>query len=171
MDIRELLLAEHSKEQCTRIADYIGDNQHRFDKLVQIFLNDEYRVVQRAAWPLSICVSRHPQLVAGHLDSIVRNLNKSGIHNAVKRNTVRLLQFIDIPEALHGTVMNKCFDYVADPKEAVAVKAFSLTILQHLAKQYPEIIPEIKLLIEDQLPNQTAAFKSRAKQALSAFDQ
>ena len=54
--------------------------------------------------------------------------------------------------------MDICFRYVASPKEAVAVKAFSLTVLGNLAKLYPEILPEIKLLIEAQLPNQTAAF-------------
>lgn len=170
MDIREVILAEHSKEQCDKIVKYVGKNQRRFDILVDIFLHDEYRAVQRAAWPLSICVSLHPHLADKHLSDIAHNLEKPGLHNAVKRNTVRLFQYVSIPETLHGLVMNRCFEYVADPKEAVAVKAFSLTILQHLAKQYPEIIPEIKLLIAEQLPTQTAAFRSRAKQALSAFD-
>ena len=58
--------------------------------------------------------------------------------------------------------MDICFRCVASPKEAVAVKAFSLTVLGNLAKLYPEILSEIKLLIEAQLPNKTAAFKSRA---------
>jgi hypothetical protein len=55
------------------------------------------------------------------------------------------------------------------PAEAVAVKAFSLTVLGKLAKIYPDIMPELKLLIEDQLPNQTAAFKVRAKQILKTL--
>ena len=65
--------------------------------------------------------------------------------------------------------MNICFDYVADVKEAVAVKAFALTVLGNLAKDHSDIIPEIKLLIEEQLPRQTAAFKSRAKRLLKQF--
>jgi hypothetical protein len=39
-------------------------------------------------------------------------------------------------------------------------------VLSNLAKQYPEIIPEIKLLVEEQLGRQTAAFKNRAKMFL-----
>ena len=65
-------------------------------------------------------------------------------------------------------MMNICFEYVQSPTEAVAVKAFSLTVLGNLAKLYPEILPEIKLLIKEQLPHQTAAFKSRAKYFLKA---
>ncbi|MBX3241545.1 MAG: hypothetical protein KIT80_11205 [Chitinophagaceae bacterium] len=166
MDIRETLLKEHSRSQCNRIVAYIGNHQERFDELVSIFLNDEFRIVQRAAWPLSYCVIEHPALIKKHLKKIVLNLKKDGLHNAVRRNTVRLLQHVEIPEFLQGEVMNICFGYVADPKEAVAVKAFSLTVLQNLAKTYPEIIPELKLLIEEQMPHQTAAFKSRAKKVL-----
>jgi hypothetical protein len=62
--------------------------------------------------------------------------------------------------------MEICFRYVESPTEAVAIKAFALTILGKLAKKYPEIIAEIKLLIEDQLPHQSAAFKTRAKKLL-----
>lgn len=159
-------MEEHSKAQCKRIVDYIGNNQRRFDQLVKIFLDDEYRVVQRAAWPLSNATAHHPNLIQKHLPAIIAHLKTPGIHNAVKRNVVRLLEGIEIPEPLEGTVMDTCFSYIADPKEAVAVKAFSLGILGKMMKTYPEIIPELKLLIEDRLPHETAAFASRAKKLL-----
>jgi hypothetical protein len=79
------------------------------------------------------------------------------------------LQAIDIPEKHEGAIMEICFRYVESPTEPVAVKAFSLTILGKLAKKYPEIIPEIKILVEDQIPHQTAAFKMRAKRSLKEF--
>ena len=100
---------------------------------------------------------------------LIKNLQQPNLHDAVKCNTVRLLQEIDIPQKYHGAIMDICFRYVESVNEAVAVKAFSLTILGKLSKQYPKIIPEIKLLIEDQLPHQTAAFKSRAKILLKQF--
>ena len=59
--------------------------------------------------------------------------------------------------------MDICFRYVESPNEAVAIKAFSLTVLYNLSKLYPEIIPEVKTLIEIQWPKQTAAFRVRAK--------
>jgi hypothetical protein len=59
--------------------------------------------------------------------------------------------------------MNTCFKFLESPTEALAVKVFSMTVLVNLAKQYPEIVPEIKILIEDQLPHQSAGFKSRTK--------
>ena len=166
MNLRDEILKEHSKAQATKIVSYVGEDQNRFDQLIDLFLHDEYRVVQRAGWPLSTIAIAHPKLVKKHLKKIVSYCTKEGLHGAVKRNVVRFLQFVDIPKNLQGEVMDICFRFVQAPDEAVAVKAFSLTVLSNLAKQHPEIIPEIKILIEDQLPHQTAAFSSRARKVL-----
>jgi len=169
MNLREEILKEHSKAQRDKIIEWVGDAQLRFDELFRLFLIDEYKVSQRASWPVSNCVEVYPEFIQHHLEELLQNLEKPNLHDAVKRNTVRILQEIPIPEKYHGQVMNICFGYVENPTEAVAIKAFSLTVLGNLAIQYPEIIPEIKLLIEDQLPHQTAAFKSRAKRLMKQF--
>ena len=166
MTLREQILKEHSRSNCDKIVRWIGGNQQRFDELFQLFLNDEYRVVQRAAWPVSNAVSEHPALIQKHFGKLLKNLQKPGIHDAVKRNSVRLLQEVDIPKKYQGAVMDICFNYIASPTEAVAIKAFSLTVVQQLSAQYPEIIPEIKLLIEENYERETAAFKARAKMVL-----
>jgi hypothetical protein len=166
MKLREQILKEHSKRNCEKIVGWVGNNQQRFDELFQLFLNDEYRIVQRAAWPVSNVVAEHPEFIKKHFSKLLKNLQKPGIHTAVKRNSVRLLQNVEIPKRYQGLVMDLCFNYIASPTEAVAVKAFSLTVLQNLSTQYPQIIPEIKLLIEEHYEHETAAFKSRAKKFL-----
>ena len=65
--------------------------------------------------------------------------------------------------------MNLCFEYIASTDEPVAVKAFSLTVLQNLSKKYPEIRQELKTIIEDRWDYESAAFKSRAKKLLKEF--
>lgn len=166
MKLRDEILKEHSKEQTGRIVQWIGDKQQRFDALFELFIQDEYRVVQRASWPISCCVIQHPHLINRHFGRLIKNLDRADIHNAVKRNTVRLLQAVNIPEKFQGAVMDTCFSYIASPDEAVAVKAFSLGVLKNLLKDFPEILPEIKLLIEERWDYETAAFKSRAKKFL-----
>lgn len=166
MHLEYEILKEHSKEQCGKIVAWVGSSQPRFDELFALFLQGEYRITQRASWPLSYCVEAHPGFIKKNFDKLLDNLQRPGLHDAVKRNTIRLLQYVTIPEKFQGKVMDICFAYVASPTEAVAVKAFSLTVLGNLAKIYPDILPEIKLLIEEQLPHQTAAFKSRAKHFL-----
>jgi hypothetical protein len=169
MNLRDVILEEHSKKQRNKIIEWVGDNQHKFDKLFDLFLHGDYRVTQRSAWPLSYCVIKYPHLVTKHFRKLISNLAKPNLHDSVKRNTVRLLHAIDIPQKYEGEVMEICFKYLESPTEAVAIKAFSLSVLGNLARKYPGIVPEIKLIIEEQLPHQTAAFKSRVKAFYKMF--
>jgi hypothetical protein len=166
MELEKLLAAEHSKKQCDRIVRYVGDDKQRFAALMRLFFNGEYRITQRAAWPLSYIVRNHPLLITPYFKKLLDYLDKPGIHVAIVRNTVRLLQDVDIPSRFQGRVMSRCFDYVAAPETPIAVKAFSLTVLENLSKKYPEILPELRDLIESQWDNATPAFRSRAKKAL-----
>lgn len=170
MDIRAEILEEHSKEQSVLLANYIGNDKKRFARLMQLFLEDEYRVVQRAAWIISIVAEKHPELIEPHLFALVGRMQEPGLPVAVKRNVVRILQHISIPESLEGPVMNACFEFLADPKETVAVRCFSMTVLGNLAKKYPEIAQELVSIVEDQLEQgATAGFKARARMVLGAL--
>jgi hypothetical protein len=168
MDLRATILAEHSKTNCSKIVSWVGNSQERFDELFDLFLNSEYRINQRAAWPLSYCVIAHPQFIGTHFSKLLKNLHKPGIHDSVKRNTIRLLQHIEIPKKFHGQIMDICFRYLSSSDEPVAIKAFALTILHNFSKQYPEIKNEIKLIIEERWAHETAAFHSRAKKFLKS---
>jgi hypothetical protein len=164
--LQQMILDEHSKAQKDMIVLWVGNNQQRFDELVKLFLKGEKLITQRAGWPLSDIAIMHSEIVQKHLKQLVKNIVKPNLHNAIKRNTMRLLQHIEIPESLQGDVMNCCFNFIEDPKEAVAVKASSLAVLENLSKLYPEILPEIKLIIEARWEHETAAFKSRARKIL-----
>lgn len=169
MDLRKTILKEHSKSNCDRIVKWVGNSQKRFDELFYLFLNDEYRVVQRAAWPLSYIAMKYPGLMKNNFGKLIRNLRKPGLPVAVKRNTVRLLQDISISKRFHGELMSRCFEYVGSVNETIAVKVFSMTILANLSKIYPEIKPELKLILEEHLDHETAGFKSRAKKILKSL--
>lgn len=170
MNLKEEILKEHSKAQRIKIVNWIGNNQQRFDELFQLFVNDEYRVVQRAGWPLSYCVIEHPHFIKKHWKQLIGNLKKPNLHDAVKRNSIRLMQDLEIPEKFHGEIMDICFKYLESPTESLAVKVFSMAVLGNFAKLYPDIKSELKLLIEDQLPHQTAGFKSRGKKVLKQLE-
>jgi hypothetical protein len=170
VNLREEILKEHSKAQCTKIVKWVGSSQQHFDELFNLFLNDEYRVVQRAAWPVSYCVDEHPELISKHWKKLMQHLKKPNLHDAVKRNSLRLMQEIELPEKHHGEIMDRCFSYLESPKESLAVQIFSMSVLGNLAKHYPEIKTELKLIIEDQLPHQSAGFKSRAKKVLKQLE-
>jgi hypothetical protein len=166
MHIETELRLEYSKAQCDRIVKYIGGRSDRFGELMKLFFSGEYLLTQRAAWPMSYCVRNHPLLVRPWFKKMLELLESENVHPAAKRNIVRLFQFTEIPKRYQGRLMNACFGFIEDPEEAIAVKAFSLTILENLCKAYPEILPEIKTIIEAKWDQETPAFRSRARKIL-----
>ncbi|WP_460766851.1 hypothetical protein [Niabella terrae] len=172
MNIAVLLEQEHSKSATERIVSWIGDHQQRFDQLMELFLNGENRMVQRAAWPLSYCAIQHPELIKKHYGSLLKRLNAPGQPSAVPRNILRLLDQGPLPpKTFHGTLMDKCFYFIEDPNAPIAVKAFSLGILYRLTTIYPEIAPELVLIIDTHFEKSTAAFRSRARKIRKSLSQ
>lgn len=169
MDIKKELLKGHSKALTDRIVNYVGSDQLRFNTLISIFLAGPYRITQRAAWPLSYCVQNYPFLIDRHYSAVLNTLTKPGIHDAVKRNIMRLLQFVDVPRTYQGKVIEHCYNLMS-PTEPIAVRVFAMTVLANLAKQHTDLKKELKLVIEDHLPFATAAYRSRSKKILKQLE-
>ncbi|MEK6783121.1 MAG: hypothetical protein AABY93_15580 [Bacteroidota bacterium] len=166
MNLIELLEKEHSKAQCDKIVKYVGRNPKRFEELVNVFLNGPYRITQRSAWPLSNCVEQHPDLIKPHLKRILQFVKKPNVHDAVKRNTLRFLQFIEIPRSLQGLSVDVCFTFLLDTHEPIAIRVFAMTVLTNLSRVLPELKNELIPIIEDQLPFGSPGYISRGKRCL-----
>lgn len=165
MDIRQELLREHSKTHSLRIKDWIGTDSARFDQLITLFLANEYRVTQRAAWVLDFCATAHPDMVYPYLETLVMNL-KNKPHVAVVRNTLRFLQNVTIPDDLIGHTTQQCFEFLYDANEAIAVKVFSMTVLANICEKEPDLSNELELIIEEEMRHGGPAIQSRGKRIL-----
>src|SRR3954467_14755919 len=119
MNLRDEILAEHSKEQARRIVAWIGTDKSRFAELMRLFLADVYRVPQRAGWPLGDAVKLHPELIQPYFPQLLKQIERDDVHVAVKRNIVRLLQFVEIPKRYAGRFFDVCYGLLDDPKEPV----------------------------------------------------
>jgi hypothetical protein len=166
MNIREALLAVHSKEQATMIADYVGDDPKRFAELFGFMLSPVYRVSQRAAWPVSYCVERHPELVKPYFRKLIAQLEHAEAHVAVRRNVARLLQFVEIPQRYEGRIFDACYRLLNDPQQPVAVRVFSMTVAAKIARNEPELLDELRLVATKYPQTDTAGFRSRARRVL-----
>lgn len=167
-ELESSILEEHSKSRTLILSEWVGDNPERLAALMDVFLGNDYRLTQRSAWIVRYVGSNHPEMFSPWLSELVKMLRRPGIHNAVKRNIVGLFDTLEIPEELEGELADLCFGYVADPKEEIAIRAFSITVLERICKKIPELMPELLLILEENLEHTTAAFKVRAKKVLSA---
>lgn len=170
MNIKDQLLKEHSRAAALQIAAYAATSRKRFAELMRCFKAPEYRLAQRAAWSVGLAARQAPKLIAPYMKNLVDVLTQQGVHPAVVRNAIRILQQSHIPEACHGKLMNACFGFVEARDTPAAIKAFSLTTLYNLSKTYPEIKDELQLMINDKWEGETPAFRSRGRKILNAFN-
>ena len=166
MNLEQELLREHSKEQALKIASWVGGDARRLDQLMGLVFSGQPLIVQRAAWVVGIVGEAHAALFQPYIKKMTVKMKQPGVHAAVKRNFVRILQTIDIPRTMLGAVTNLCFDLLTSPKEPIAVKVFSMTVLARIAHQEPDLEQELRLVVEQQLPLSGAGFRSRAKRVL-----
>ena len=166
MNIREALLAEHSRRQTMKIVDHVGADPTRFRVLMDHFLGDTYRLSQRAAWAVSYCAERHPGLVKPYFGKLIEQLERGDAHVAVRRNVARLLQFVDLPARHRGRVFDACYRLFADAAQPVAVRVFSMTVAAKLAAGDPHLMNELRLVAREHPEAATPGFRSRARRVL-----
>jgi hypothetical protein len=163
MNIRDALLEVHSKAQATKIANYVGTEPDRFAELMKHLMGPVYRLSQRAAWPVSYCIEKHPELIKPYWGRLAGQLEREDAHVAVRRNVARLLQFVDIPKRYRGRIFDACYSLVANPNETVAVRCFSMSVAAKIAKETPELLDELRVVVSEHPNQMTAGLRSRAK--------
>jgi hypothetical protein len=166
MDIESKILAIRSKEQMDRIVQWIGKDKKRFKKLMEFFLLGDEPLAKKSAWIIGHTAELHPELVTPWLELMIKKIQSPGVHGALKRNVVRILQFANIPRKLKGIVVTLCFEYLSSINEPIAVRTFSMTVLDKITHKEPALKNELELLVQHMLPSATAAFRSRAKKVL-----
>jgi hypothetical protein len=171
MNIRQALEKEHSKTLTTAIVNYIGDDKARFKELMNVFMKDEYKLAQRAAWPLSYVCIAEPTLVKPYFGQLIKKLKEPGHHPAISRNILRMFQEIDIPEKYQAELIDECLRIIQNPSLPGAIVAFAITTAAKLCSPFPELRNEL-LLVLNQLNSypQTAAIKVRVKKAIKALN-
>jgi len=127
--LEQLILEEHSKKQRDRIIDYINTDSKKVSELIDLFLNGSPVVQQRSAYVIGSIEDVYPQILKPFYPSIVTNLCRDKLHPAIPRNTLRLVEKVELDEEHTGIFLDVCFRYLENISLPVAIHAFSLTCI------------------------------------------
>ncbi len=165
MKLKEELLKEHNLHHTQKISLWAIESKPNLKQLMNAFFGKEKIVVQRASWAASKAYDLKPEWFDAYIYQLIDSLDKP-IHGSVRRNSLRILQTMEIPESYRGKLIDTLFSLLADSKTERAVKAFGMRVAYNIIQHYPELKAELKIIIEDQLPFATPSFKSRAKKII-----
>jgi hypothetical protein len=170
MELETEIKILRSKHQAERLIRWIGTDTRRFAQLMKLFLHGDQDISRRSAWIVGHCCERHPELAQPWLKVMIKKIQEPNVHSALQRCVVRVMQYVEIPRSLKGTVANICFNFISDTKSAIAPQAFAMTVLANIAKKEPDLLKELRVLVHQMLPYGTPAFRARAKKIFKDLD-
>jgi hypothetical protein len=90
-------------------------------------------------------------------------------HKAFIRNTLRVMQHMDFQDDDMGIVYDHCFQYILDPKQDIAIRAFSMTVCTRIVRHFPEMTEELIVAMEDAMRHGSAGIRSRGSKMIASL--
>jgi len=162
----DLLQGTQSKSKVLNAVSYIGASKAKFNKFIVEFTKTEDRDAQKLAWIIGTLVDSQPQLIIPHVSTLLKKI-QNPCHAAVKRNVMRALDKINIPEENLGLAADIAFGLLDDSTETVAVRVFAMSILLKICLLEPDLSPELATMLEYHIPHESSGFKSRANKIIN----
>lgn len=169
MNYRDQLLSEHSRANADLVLNHVLKDRKRMAKLMEVFLCDEYRAVQRSAMVVGDLGRLRPAWLQPWHNRMIAAA-KSPKHDSVVRNVMRFfseLEVEQIDEEDQGELLDLAFRLTESPLQAVAIRVFSMSVAANFCKFYPELKDELRGIIELSIAEgTTAGFRSRGNKIL-----
>lgn len=160
-------------------AIWVINNPETIVELVAYSLKNELKISYKANWVLEIVCKEKPELLYPYFDLFYDNLPNVYLHQSVravshiceiicihyyKHNDKKLI--LSLTDNHKQIMVACCFDWLITDQK-IACQARAMLCLYYLGKEYDWIYPELKDILERQLPKGSPGYKSRAKQIVS----
>lgn len=168
MQIAKILLApvHLQKPEMEQLARQVSAEADAFASLLALMGSEEPELAARAAWCFSHAAKLRPDWTREHQKAVVDILEKPALPKGVLRNTLRILRDTQLHPDSFDKLAYHCFNFVEDPAQPVAIRAFALHILGQIGCHIADIRPEVKAIIEYHFAGGAPGLKSSAKAVL-----
>lgn len=161
------------------MAALVLKNTHLVEPLLEIAFDVDDPISSRACWVLEFTAKENLSYIFDYLDVFTSHLGKVHFDSSV-RPLAKICEFLtkDYFSVYENQVQKKltekhleaiataCFDWLIG-NHKVAAKAYSMTCLLLLGKKYDWIHPELKMVLEQNYAQGSAAYKARARHTLA----
>lgn len=159
-----------SKEARDDLMNYVLE-QDLLAEFIEFLSSNDERLRAKCSWVLQQITDDYPEALLPFSDTLI-HLLPNYTSDAEKRFVMRYFNFQPLPkkEDELTQLMNYSFDWLMDPKEAIAQRAFAMTTLYLISEVVPEIKHELAVTIEAQREFSSSGFKNRAKHILKMLN-
>lgn len=169
----------HSREKRQKMAMLILSNPYLVEPIMEIAFDSNDPISSKACWVLEFCAKNNLRYILDYVDYFTNGINLVKFDSAV-RPIAKICEFLmkayysknrnDTQTTLTTEHLERiaasCFDWlIGDYK--VASKAYSMTSLLLLGRDFDWIHPELKMVLEQNYATGSAAYKARARMTLA----
>ncbi len=158
----------NSKVSALIITDLVVKQPKFIDILFEMMFKYENKKHWKAAWILDHVYTSKSELVNPYINQLISLFTQTS-SSSIQRIAGKILSFHDINANVDGIFINNCVDMIISETVPVAVKVHAMQLIYNISTLYPELKVELKLIIEEHIPNNTVGFKSRAKKLLKSL--
>ena len=169
--LKKMLLDGNHKFNIDLIAHYVGQDIELFEELIDLMLNEPAPIPQRASWAMTTIAERNPWMIEPFLEKLIDLMpDFSSKHPSLTRCLLRTLSFKEAPDEKLGQLFDLCYNYLTNPKQPAAIRVFAMQVLFNISEKEPDLKPELKLIIENNMDNGTAGYANRAGKLLEKLN-
>jgi hypothetical protein len=149
MDLKKEILKGLGVANAKRLARQICDDPKKAKDAVKLIFETETNISMRSAWILSHVSAKEPAVTQKYLPQFLKYLKGQNPHPGTIRCILNCIEEFNIPEKYTAEVFDHCMNYTKNATLPHAVRAFSITILGKICKKYPELKPEVELVLNE----------------------
>ncbi len=166
-----LLETDSSRIIADMTVQKIGTNPDRFEEVLHYAVDGQYPINMRAARVVELSLRNNKSWYRLYVSYFIEILSKH-TNDGVKRAFLKAVEYSypkHISDDELGHVISICFDKL-NGLESVAVKAYSIDILQKILSNVPDLKHEFIETLENQLGMNTLALDRKIKKVLKSID-
>jgi hypothetical protein len=138
------------------ILAYINGDKKRFKELIQFLDKGDISTQHHASYVLTHVAQKQTELVLPYTALFLNILKRDAIHESTKRNVMRCFQEFDCEEEHAGELLDICYAFMKNATLAPATIAFAVNVSAPICKRYPDLIPELQLVLKALQANHSA---------------
>jgi hypothetical protein len=167
----EIKLVDSSRLIADLLVGDIKNNKFKFAEMMELALRDEYPISMRAARIIALVTEKYPELIADHLDAIIHSLGSLRVEG-VKRSFLKIFagQRVGLNEDHLGILTELTFNWLANPREAIAIRYYAMDILLKVSKLFPEIKAELTVLLNSLMEDESSALIVKSRKVMKILE-
>ncbi|MDR1859792.1 MAG: hypothetical protein LBR06_02570 [Bacteroidales bacterium] len=142
MELGQILLSGRKHDMIA----YVHNNPGCINNIIMLALSDSASAAWRAAWLLESVMADNDRKVRPHVPRMIGMLPNVG--ESQKRLFLMILQRMEIDGVDESRLFDICTTIWEDLRSASGVRCYAFKILLKIARKYPDLINEIRLLTE-----------------------